>query len=94
MYIVYKYPISIDDYQEIKLPKDYEILCVQVQNNEPFIWVKVNPINSLEIVNFRLSGTGHIIKEQNTKYIGTFQIGLTLVFHLFKIENNENIYNN
>ena len=86
---IFKYPIRIEDIQSIKLPIGAEILCVQTQNNEPFIWALVDPSTDADMMShtFELFGTGHEVTYDmgiESKYIGTFQLhGGDLIFHLF-----------
>lgn len=72
----------------IKLPIGSEILTVQNQNEDAFIWVLVDPNKETEERFFEVYGTGHSINYDmgvERKYIGTFQIGNgALVFHLFE----------
>ncbi len=83
---VYKYPVKIDDIQSIDLPQGAQILSVQVQDGNPYIWACVNPSEESEPRRFRLYGTGHIIECENLlRFIGTFQLfGGRLVYHLFE----------
>lgn len=86
MRTIWKYPIVAQDYFEIEMPKDAEVLCVQLQHDTPCIWALVDPEKKRETKRFRLAGTGHLIKEENLKYIGTFQLYEgELVFHLFEL---------
>jgi hypothetical protein len=84
---VYKYHIEITDEQVINMPTNAQILTVQEQNNEAFIWALVNPNESLYPYRFRLAGTGHEIHGSGfMTFIGSFQLANgALVFHLFKI---------
>ena len=82
---IYKYALPIDDYLTIPLPQGAEILKVDMQNNVPWMWALVDPEKPPEMRNFRLVGTGHPIKEENLKFIDTFQMHEgSLVFHLFE----------
>lgn len=86
---IWKYELSpsITGNHTFKMPKDAEILIVQMQNNNPCIWVLVNPNNEAEERFFELFGTGHEIPCDgiSRKFIGTFQIQEgSLVFHLFE----------
>ena len=88
MLSIFKYPIPMDDYCSLDLPKGAKILTVQEQHGEPQIWALVDPEKQTEIRNFRLAGTGHPIKEkeEDLSHIETFQMmNGTLVFHLFEI---------
>ena len=82
---VYKYPVPLLDEFEVLMPTEAEVLCFQVQREEPFVWVK-HTANATVLAprKFRLAGTGHRI-EGPWLYIGTVQIhGGELVFHLFE----------
>ena len=89
MRIIYKYPLKVEDYQVITMPKGAQILTVQAQRERPCIWALVDTDNDPEKRYFRIAKTGHPIrlKEKLLRYIGTFQlIGSDLVFHVFEIE--------
>lgn len=92
--IIFKYPIDITDAQIIEMPADAEVLTVQLQNEIPCIWAKVDPANVMTTYRVRVIGTGHIIYDDETlgTYIGTFLIDEdTGVFHVWikehKIKN-------
>ena len=76
---IWKFKVS----GSIQIPMDSQILTVQIQNDEPYIWVKVNPENDVETRTFEVVGTGHSFDDTNMKYIGTFQDG-PFVWHLFE----------
>lgn len=84
---IWKYAITPNQ-KHLILPLDAEILAVQTQNNEPFIWCLVDPNEELESRYFEIYGTGHQIHYDmgtERKYIGTFQLNNgDLVFHLFE----------
>ena len=82
---VFKYPVPVNDYFFLDIPRGAKILTVQVQNGEPQIWALVNPENPIKTRNFCLAGTGDSINERNLIHIGTFQIR-SLVWHLFEIK--------
>ncbi len=84
---IYKYNIPIKDYFNIIMPIGSEILCVQAQNDEPQIWALVNiELKETEERYFKQVGTGHLILDENLKYIGTFQlIERLFVGHIFEI---------
>lgn len=85
MTTIHKYPITIYDYIQLLMPKGAEVLCVQVQHEQPCIWAKVDTEQENEIRNFALRGTGHAFMGGEQKYIGSFQMqGGLLVFHLFE----------
>jgi len=85
---IWKYKIEVNNIV-IDIPKDSQILTIQVQKNTPCIWVLVNPNNEIETRHFEVYGTGHNIYCTDSierKYINTFQLNDgDLVFHLFEI---------
>jgi hypothetical protein len=71
----------------IEMPKDAEILSVQMQNDIPCVWALVNPENKVKEKVIEIFGTGHEMHCDgiSRKFIGTFQMhGGLLVFHLFE----------
>jgi len=72
----------------VKIPKGAEILTVQTQNGNPYIWALVCPENEKEERYFEIYATGDEIQSDggiNRKYINTFQLESgSLVFHLFE----------
>jgi hypothetical protein len=82
---IHKYPVFILDEFRLPLPIDAQILTVQMQHGDPYIWAKVDPDAAKEMRNFRLYGTGHPM-DQDGQYVGTFQAkDGQLVFHLFEV---------
>jgi len=89
--IIFKYKIECpaEDTFSIEIPETARILTVQTQNEQPYIWALVSRKKENKKVyrTFRIAGTGHIINEKISEYIGTFQLeNGGLVFHLFEIE--------
>ena len=88
MITIYKYKLGETDTQELLIPTGSEILCLQLQNNIPCLWIKVNPDNPQFKITIRMIGTGNPIpKNEKLSYIGTFQKQYgydTLVFHIFQ----------
>lgn len=89
MLTIYKYPIPIEDNFTISLDRNAKVLCVQTQNDKPFIWVMLDDKEPIKVEKeFWLRGTGHDCEEvqpyTGVKYVGTFQMrNGTIVFHLF-----------
>ena len=83
---------------ELAMPKDAEILCIQLQNDVPCIWALVDPENENKNRKFRIYGTGHPIEisyNSEHHYIGTFQMANgSLIWHCFEvaIEDENKIY--
>lgn len=85
---IFKYPIVIDNYFELNMPKESKVLTVDIQNNAPQLWALVDPEKSTEKRRFRFVGTGHPIEEEleNLTFISTFQMdGGALIFHIFEV---------
>lgn len=86
MKTIYKYHVPINDEFSLELPSGAKILCVGVQNNEPYIWVLV--YSDYEVIKryFSWRGTGHDCSNvSSANYIGTVQLyNGQLVFHLFE----------
>lgn len=82
---IYKYPLTITDVNRIELPKGAKILCIQTQNDNPYLWALVDKYESEKETHFiETLGTGHPINEGERQYIGTYQLrNGALVFHVF-----------
>lgn len=93
METIYKYQLSVVDFQMIDLPKGAEILSVQTQpptygdkSDQLFMWVKIDTTNELEPRRIRIFGTGHPMEyEHELNFIGTVQMNnYSLVWHIFE----------
>ncbi len=83
---IYKYPLPMDSRPVVELPRGAEVLCVQAQREDPYIWARVDPGQVLEPRPFVLVGTGHPLPDGTGHYVGTFQLmGGYNVFHLFEV---------
>lgn len=87
--VIYKYPLSGKPDQIIEVPEDHKILCVQLQDGIPTLWIEVIPGNDLQKVRIVTIGTGHTFEMGLLQYIGTVQTGF-LVWHVY--EDKEVIY--
>lgn len=90
MKTIYKYRIETNDSVVIEMHRGAEILAVQVQHGNPFLWAIVDNDAPKEKRVFEVYGTGHELKPltaiDSRKYIGTYQLyGGNLVFHVFEI---------
>lgn len=85
--IIYKYKLKVEDVQKIELPKDYQILYVDMQDGQPHMWVLIDANKPLEEVEFHTLGTGYSMKYYiEREYVGTYQMhGGSLVLHVFKV---------
>jgi hypothetical protein len=79
---IYKYKFQ----NRIVLPIGAQVLTVQLQDREPYLWALVDPFNQDETRNFEIFGTGWDLKgdSNNGKYIATFQQD-SLVWHVFEL---------
>lgn len=82
---IFKYPVSMLDDWWIHMHEGAEILCVQMQYQEPFIWAIVDDSKPFEDRRFHVRTTGEMFTGTEGDYVGTFQNG-PLVFHLFEKE--------
>lgn len=81
---IWKYPLRPDTCG-MRLPEDAEILCVQTQAGEPFLWVLLDENKPLISRQVFVYGTGHPVLDTPQRYIGTFQLHAgELVFHVFE----------
>lgn len=87
---IWKFDVPVADRLLIQMPEGAKVLCVQVQNETPCIWAKVDPGTKVpvEVREFRVYGTGHNIDESEAlEYVGTFQLlGGSFVGHLFEVK--------
>lgn len=75
---------------KIAIPKGYEILCVQAQNNKIVLWCSVLPKATKDILYIEIIGIGTGLPfEYNPtrKYIGTCQIHDS-IWHIFNKYGN------
>lgn len=89
MKVIYKYKLNTASEQAIELPHNAEILCLQTQNNQPHIWVKIDTSDDLLARRLFLTvGTGSAFPDIPAIHIGTYQLNDgELVFHVFEIFN-------
>lgn len=75
---ILKYRIETTDLIIIEMPKNAQVLDVQVQHGNPVIWVLVDDEQPKEKRIFEIYGTGNFIEKSkdfaSRKYIGTYQL--------------------
>lgn len=84
---IWKYELQPVDSQNIQMPVEAEILTLQVQNGQPQLWALVDPNAEMTTRHIEMFGTGNIIPPLMTekrRYIGTYQHGKHLIFHVFE----------
>ena len=104
MKTVFKYEFKFDDYFDVGLPINAEVLTCAKQGGKWFMWALVDTETMLtETRQFRLSGTGHDLsmgfsddEHRTYYYITTYfehRNGTEYLWHIFEINppNSKNI---
>ena len=85
---IWKYKLEMVDSQTIEIPVGSDLLTIQIQNGEPFMWFLVDVLAERQKITFETWGTGRLIeykKGENREYLGTYQLNNgELVFHVFE----------
>lgn len=87
MKTIFKYKLEIEAFQSIAMHQGAQILSVQVQNKDPYVWAMVDSMAPLEVRVFHTFVTGEPIPNAVglNEYIGTFLLcDGEFVFHLFE----------
>ena len=81
---IWKIELQRANTQLIKMPKDSEIMDIQMQNGKFVMWFLANPLNKEIEVKIDMYGTGWEINENTSKneYLSTVQEG-DYVWHFF-----------
>lgn len=81
---IFKWTLTLNDFQSIEVPEDTKFLTVQTQYGQPQIWGLCTPAAPKKSIAIRIAGTGHPIEGDPGMYAGTFQLkGGSLIFHVF-----------
>jgi hypothetical protein len=74
--VIWKFPLNVNYYQEIIIPKNSKILTVQTQKNRPYLWVMLPEQEPHDTVYaFITTGTGHVeVVRDGIEYVGTYQL--------------------
>lgn len=89
--IIYKYPLIVADRQTVSLPKDAEILSVQIQCDALRLWAIVDPDAEDEDRIIEINGTGFEMKDLSKEglsrlHINTVQVyNGAVVWHVFEL---------
>ena len=83
---IYKYDTVYKSEFNLLLPKESEILTIQIDNKtgRPCFWALIDHEKDLEERYFKLITTGEIIFEDKKIYLGTYQKD-DFVGHLFEL---------
>ena len=86
METVYKYLLQPGNHT-IEMPKKAEILTINTQDEEAFVWAKIDTNQTTELRRFFTTGTGMpILNCVKKQYVGSFMMNnKSLVFHVFEI---------
>jgi hypothetical protein len=86
--IVYKYKLERDRYTDVLAPVDAEPIYVNIQGNEPMLWMRLPDKNAPEVRRrFVVIMTGEEY-EGNLKHVGSFQVVLVQAYflgHVFEV---------
>ena len=89
MKTIWKYPLEIEDQQEITVPYGAKILSVIEQNNQPVLYALVNSESArlMDMISILIRGTGHPIEERDLlghDFVGTISTyDGRLIWHIF-----------
>jgi hypothetical protein len=84
MITIHKYPFRIFDVVPLQMPAGSTPLCVQMQGDNPCIWMLVDTSQPIVFRALKIFGTGREIFDsvEDLSYVGTFQID-QFVWHVF-----------
>lgn len=85
---IFKYPFGLLD-TEIKLPLAAQILKVDKQADDFYIWALIEDTFAMEWRGIKVIGTGHVIEENldDLKYLNSIIDGPFFVWHVFEVKN-------
>jgi len=86
--VIWKFPLELTEIQEFPMPKDAQVLTLQMQNGIPCLWFMVGQdASETQTRTFEIHGTGNpfVLEEKGVErgYIGTFQQP-PYVWHVFE----------
>ena len=85
MKTIWKYALDLDRGLAFDMPKDAEILDVQLQDTNPVMWAVVDPDAPLERRQFAIVGTGGPITFDAYEHVATYQDGPD-VWHILEVD--------
>lgn len=85
---IWKYDLQLVLKQDVAMPSGSRVLCVQAQNNKPYLWALVNPEAELCLRGVNVYTTGEkcldAVDLGLMEYAGTFQLDCGRhVYHVF-----------
>ena len=79
---IWKYPLSNGGLTEVMMPEGAEILSVQMQGMQVYVWARVNPRKPTVARTIRCFGTGFSVKSDG-KFLGTVVASCGDAWHYF-----------
>ncbi len=93
MKTIWKFPLSLDRKQVLKIPSRGKILRLATQGGIPHIWVFIDSDIEEEERTFITLGTGHQVyspEAERLQYIGTWEMHQgALIWHVFELLPSE-----
>lgn len=86
---IYKYQLKFININELKLPKDYTVLSMQMQGGQLSLWIIFDLKNENNLIDTTIGmfATGELIKPTLDAYLGTFQLNNgAAIFHVFTLK--------
>jgi len=84
MQTIWKFKLEISAESVVSMPNAAQVLCVKMQNGEPFVWALVDPAHPIMKRVFNIYGTGHQHETISGDYLGSvLMLNESLVFHVF-----------
>jgi hypothetical protein len=85
---IWKWMLDITDRQTIYLPLGAQILTVEPQRDQIFLWALCDPSRPVEARYIGIHSTAGPLPADIGKLIGSIQLeSSSLVFHAFEVEN-------
>lgn len=87
MDVIWKFPLAEADRQTVMIPRQAELLCVQVQRDTPCLWARCDSARDSVVIEIAIIGTGSPIRtDDRLTYVDTFQMrDGHLVWHVFVV---------
>jgi hypothetical protein len=85
---IYKYPLTLDRTQKLRLNRVHEIYTVDLQRGFPVLWAMVNPDTIPVPVHIACLPTGGEGPAPEWTYISTVELRDGTVWHFFHIDGN------
>ena len=88
MKTIFKYEVLVKSVQELTLPVNSEMLCLEAQDGKLFLWAKIDREEKrFETIILRAYATGDTFDDTDCEYINTMTLVSSfgnVVLHFFK----------